>query len=567
MNIKSYNLDKYSSEIDQTIAKLKERDLVNRLFAHDHTIWSESPDEITNRLGWLQSPEYMLSHIEEIESFVTSCKADGIKKVLLLGMGGSSLAPELFNEVFNKNGDGLELRIADSTHPDKVAELSDYFDPNDTLYIVSTKSGGTVETTSLMNFFYNQCCEVIGKDKAGSHFASITDPGSKLEEISGQLGFRKCFLNDPNIGGRFSVLSYFGLVPAALVGIDLHKFLTNIMEYASDITTNKVKLTDLNNPINLGTVTGLLADKGLDKLTFVISDELSSFGDWLEQLIAESSGKEEKGILPVLENEIHNSDSYSKDRVFVCLGLESDKKIVSVLADIQKAGMPLIAIKLQDKIELGVEFYRWEIVTAVACAVLKVNPFDQPNVESTKIIGRKFLAEFKEKGQITEPKHIEVENCIKIYSDDKFANLKDALSELIGDTQKLQNRYISVHAYICQNQSNMQKLAELKKALGDKTGIPVTIGFGPRFLHSTGQLHKGDGGGGIFLQIVSEPREDIPIPDNAGASESSLSFGTLIKSQYLGDRTALLEANRKVLSINIGANTTTGLDSIINSVQ
>ncbi|NIP39489.1 MAG: hypothetical protein GWO07_13810 [Candidatus Dadabacteria bacterium] len=564
MKINSYNLEKFQKKIDAQLSRFKDSNIVRRLYEKDHTIWSDSPDEISNRLGWLDSPSEMLENVEEINSFVSECKSAGFKKVLLLGMGGSSLAPELFNEVFNKNGMGLELKIADSTHPDKIAELRDYFDPQETLYIVSTKSGGTVETISLMNFFYNQCCDATGKDNAGTHFASITDPGSKLEEISDDLGFRKCFLNDPNIGGRFSVLSYFGLVPAALVGVDIRQFLTEILKFQNKLDTNTIEFNDPDNPINLGAVIGLFSNGGIDKLTFIMSDELINFGDWLEQLIAESSGKEGKGILPVIEKEIGDIKSCSKDRLYVCISLDSDTENITAAQNIKDAGLPLITIELEDEVELGVEFYRWEIITAIACAVLKVNPFDQPNVESTKVIARQFLSEYKEKGEITEPEYIEVEGRIRIVSELNAENLSESISDLISNYTK--NNYISIQAYISQNSDNIDKLDEMKMKLQSQTRLPVTIGFGPRFLHSTGQLHKGDNGNGLFLQIVSEPVEDIEIPDNAGDNESSLSFGTLIKAQHLGDRSALLEAGRKVLTINIGNQITEGLSSIINLI-
>jgi glucose-6-phosphate isomerase len=559
-------LQKYQKEIETQLISFEESNIVQRLFDHDHTIWSDSPDEISNRLGWLDSPSEMLGNIEDINSFVSTCKKEGFQKVLLLGMGGSSLAPELFNEVFNKSEKGLELRIADSTHPDRVAELRGYFSPEQTLYIVSTKSGGTVETISLMNFFYNQCSESLGPENAGSRFASITDPGSKLEEISSDLGFRKCFLNNPNIGGRFSVLSYFGLVPAALVGIDIQQFLNKVIKFKNQLISKQINLSSLNNPVRLGAIIGSLADNGLDKLTFVISAELINFGDWLEQLIAESSGKEGKGILPVIEKQTKDLSSYSLDRVFVCISLGNDKNILAKSDKIQDAGLPLITINLEDKTQLGTEFYRWEIITAIACAVLNVNPFDQPNVESTKVIARRFLAEYKEKGEIAEPEYMQVENGLTICSDTNYSTLSEAISGLIANGNKIKNKYISIQAYISQSSQNIEKLEEIKNALQNKTGIPITIGFGPRFLHSTGQLHKGDGGNGLFLQIVSDPADDIDIPDSAGDNKSSLSFGTLIKAQYLGDRSALIDAERKVLTINIGNNITEGLNSIINSI-
>jgi len=417
-----------------------------------------------------------------------------------------------------------------------------------------------------MNYFYNQCSDVLGKENAGAHFVSITDPGSKLKEISEELGFRKCFLNDPNIGGRFSVLSYFGLVPAALVGIDIKTFLQKVIELKNQLINNKIELSSLDNPIYLGTLIGSLAENDIDKLTFIISKKLIKFGDWIEQLIAESSGKERKGILPVIEKNIDNINSYSKDRAFIGISLKDDPVIVNKSEIVKISGFPLIHINIDDKLDLGIEFYRWEIITAIACAVLKVNPFDQPNVESTKIIARQFLDEYKDKGEITEPDYYEVENGIKIVAKTKPENLSDAINKLINTDGNMENKYISIQTYISQNPRNMNKLEALKSEIRNKTGIPVTIGFGPRFLHSTGQLHKGDSGNGLFIQIVSEPKEDIDIPDNAGDNKSSLSFGNLLKAQYLGDRSALIDAGREVITINIGSKVEEGLNNISNSI-
>lgn len=563
--IKIYNLENYLDLSCTELADNSDRSIVERLFAHDHTLWSNDPTEISNRLGWLDCPEHMLGKTGEINSFVAECIKAGFKKVLLLGMGGSSLAPELFNEIFYINERGMELKIADSTHPDKVAELNDYFDPNYTLYIVSTKSGGTVETISQMNYFYNRCAAAVGVDVAGSHFVAITDPGSNLEEISAHLKFRRCFLNDPNIGGRFSVLSYFGIVPAAVVGADINKLLSGAAELKKEIQNMTIGLH--SNPLWLGTMLGLLANKSRDKLSFIISKDITNFGDWLEQLIAESSGKEGKGILPVLESVSLNTEHISGERLFVCISLNDDPDISTNSEGIMEKGLPLIYINLDDKYDLGSEFYRWEIITSIACRILGVNPFDQPNVESAKIQAKKFLDDYKEHGLIREPEYFEVKGGFKVIAEKKTEDLSGVINSLIHTEAESLNGYISVQAYLPQTLANAIMLGKIKHYLNKKSGLPVTIGFGPRFLHSTGQLHKGDSGNGLFIQIVSEPMGDINIPESAEDDKSSLSFGTLIKAQYLGDRKALIDSGRKVITINIGSDVQSGLNHIVNSIR
>lgn len=563
--IKLYNLDNYIESHSAELAANSDGKIIKRLFDHDHTLWSDDPTEITNRLGWLESPEFMLKKVDEINSFVEECGKAGFTKVLLLGMGGSSLAPELFNEIFHNDEMGMELKIADSTHPQKIAELRDYFNPGDTICVVSTKSGSTVETISQMNYFYNECLKATGSDSVGSHFVAITDPGSILEEISGKYKFRRCFLNDPNIGGRFSVLSYFGLVPAAMVGVNIEKLLIRAVELKKEIQNMMINLH--SNPLWLGTVLGLLVNQSKDKLSFIISEGIGSFGDWLEQLIAESSGKEGKGILPVLESDKVYTTHLSDDRVFVCISLYNDPYIYTRAEEIMEKGLPLIYIDLDNKYDLGSEFYRWEVVTSIACRILGVNPFDQPNVESTKILAKKFLGDYNKHGLIREPEYFVVKGGLKIIAEKKTEDLSGVINSLIKKEAESPNKYISVQAYLPQTLANAIMLGKIKHYLNTKSGMPVTIGFGPRFLHSTGQLHKGDAGNGLFIQIVSEPVEDINIPDNAGDNKSSLSFGTLIKAQYLGDRSALIASGRKVITINTGSDIDSGLNHIVNSIK
>jgi len=339
------SLGNCQNEVDSTLAELKEQNIIHRIWAKDYTVWSSKPDEITNRLGWLKSPEVSMAMMEEINEFVEEVKKDGFTQALLLGMGGSSLAPEVFSLTFGLKQGYLDLAVLDSTHPESVLEKAKQFDPDKTLYIISTKSGGTVETLSFMKYFYNQTLKKAGKENAGKHFIAITDPGSKLEQIAKQLNFRKTFLNDPDIGGRYSALSLFGVVPAALIGVDLNELLDNAAAMVCNSEGANCPVYGDNTPAQLGCAMGTLANKGRDKITFITSDELSFFGAWAEQLIAESTGKNGKGILPVVGEKVTTPEFYSDDRLFIYLHLINDNSKDAAVQALKDAGHPVLIAK------------------------------------------------------------------------------------------------------------------------------------------------------------------------------------------------------------------------------
>lgn len=563
MNI---NIGKYQSELETICNYFEHEKIAERIWQKDYTIWSDKPDEITNRLGWLNSPANTLKQIDEINEFVTQIINHGFKKALLLGMGGSSLAPEVFRLTFGVKNGFLELGVLDSTNPEQIKFYEDNFPVNETLFIVSTKSGGTVETFSLMKYFYNKTVKLFGEEKAGVHFIAITDPNSGLETLAKQLNFRKIFLNDPNIGGRYSALSLFGIVPAALIGVDVKEILKLAEAFSYTTKNNKC---NLNESALLGLTIGLLAKNNIDKLTFIYSDKLKYFGAWVEQLIAESTGKNGKGILPIVDEEILTSENYSKDRIFIFTKVKDDieNEIVTIL---KNNDFPFIEIELNSLNEIGVEFFKWEFATIVASWVIKIQPFDQPNVEQAKVIARKIVQDYKENGKLNEVTASCEEQGIKIISNSKSSTLKEQLNEFLSNLHSMKNNspqpYVSIQAYLNMSDINEKLLHQLRTKIQKKYKVATTLGFGPRFLHSTGQLHKGDAGNGLFIQLINEPEIDLQIPDEPIKDETSISFAILIKAQALGDRQALIDNKRSVITINLGKDVANSLNYILNNL-
>lgn len=561
-------IEKFKPAILKSIEKFNNENIVTRIWEKDHTVWKESPDEITNRLGWLQSPDSTTEVISEINHFVDQVRAEGFTNALLLGMGGSSLAPEVFRKTFGVKEGYLELFVLDSTEPGAVLNSENKIDISKSLFIVSTKSGGTVETVSFMKYFYNRACEVIGQDNVGKHFVAITDPGSGLESLAKSLDFRKIFLNDPNIGGRYSALSFFGIVPAALIGVDIRQILENSMEMAKECKNTKAE----NNPgILLGTIIGDLAKDNHEKITFIISPEFKHLGVWLEQLIAESTGKEGVGILPVDGEEVLDPEHYAHDRLFVNIqfGNESNKNFM--FEELEMEGLPIVKIEVENLYELGAEFFRWEFATIIASRLLNINPFDQPNVESAKIQGRKIVSEFQEKGTLPGIEYSIESNFVKVNTDCECELITGCINLFMtykSKVEQLTNKkaYVAIQAYLTPSEETDIILHKIRTAIQKKWKVATTVGYGPRFLHSTGQLHKGDAGNGLFIQIIGKTEKDLQIPDEAGKKATSISFGTLVKAQALGDRQALLNESRKVLLFDIGTNYTEGLTEILDNI-
>jgi transaldolase/glucose-6-phosphate isomerase len=544
----SASLGAYQQAVDAALDEMVADRIMARIWAHDHTVWKPDPAEITNRLGWLHIAEAMRAQLDRFQDLVDSVRKDGYTEVLLLGMGGSSLAPEVFSRVFGGQVAGMpNLNVLDSTDPGAVLAHAERLDPARTLFIVSTKSGGTVETLSFFKYFYNWTAEAPGMERPGEHFVAITDPGSKLAKLAQRYKFRATFLNDPNIGGRYSALSYFGLVPAALVGVDIEILLERALTMACNCESSNWPVNGDNHGAWLGAVLGVLAMAGRDKVTFIPSPPLASFGDWVEQLIAESTGKEGKGILPVVGEPLGSPQVYGDDRLFVYLRLDGDDASIDVydaaVQALEDAGQPVVRLRLRDRYDLGEQFFLWEMATAVAGYRLGINPFNQPNVEAAKVLARQAVAAYGESGKLPS---------------DKVAPLSAAaLSGFLVQAQV--GEYIALQAYVEPTVETDAALTALRTLLRDQLGLATTVGYGPRFLHSTGQLHKGGGGNGLFIQFTADDPRDAPIPDEAGSPESSMTFGVLKMAQVLGDKQALLDAGRRVMRFHLGDDVVGGL--------
>lgn len=565
----SPSLGSYQTVVEQALERLYQDKIVSRIWAFDHTVWRDDPTEITNRLGWLYIGAVMAENIDNINAFVDSVRNAGFTHVLLLGMGGSSLAPEVFRKTFGVAEGYLDLAVLDSTDPDTVLAFASSLDLSKTLFIVSTKSGGTVETFSFFKYFYNRVAEIVGEEKAGAQFVAITDPGSGLATTAERYRFRHTFLNDPNIGGRYSALSYFGLVPAALVGVNLGELLNRA--HTTTVSSEDYMVMGKNISAVLGAIIGEMALLGRDKLTFITTPMLASFSDWVEQLIAESTGKDGKGVLPVVAEPIGSPGMYGADRVFVYIRLEGDHTHDAAVAALEETGHPIVRINLHDLYDMGAQFFMWELATAVAGHILNIHPFDQPNVESAKVLSRQMMTAYIETGALPSQEAVLVDGEITVYGSIAASNNAGAaLIEFLN--QAAAGDYVSLQAYLPVTQEIDDALKALRARLYPSlvTGqtdllrprLATTLGYGPRFLHSTGQLHKGDKGNGLFIQFTCDPKQDAAIPDEAGQPKSSITFGVLKMAQALGDGQALLNEGRRVIRFHLGKDVVDGINKL-----
>jgi transaldolase/glucose-6-phosphate isomerase len=573
----SASLGTYQAGVDHTLTEMAENRITHRIWAHDHTVWKPEPTEITNRLGWLHTAQVMLENVPRLQALAEEVRAAGYTHALLLGMGGSSLAPEVFRSTFGVKQGYLDLAVLDSTDPGAVLAHAERLDPARTLFIVATKSGTTVETLSFFKFFYNQVADALGADRAGEHFVAITDPGTPLTNLAERYHFRATFLNDPNIGGRYSALSYFGLLPAALVGVDVPRLLDRALATASGCESC-VAAGD-NSGAWLGSILGELAKAGRDKVTFVLSPAIASFGDWVEQLIAESTGKEGRGILPVVGEPLGPPEVYGDDRLFVHIRLDGDEthdaaqrpELVEGLDALEAAGHPVVRLNLHDRYDLGGQFFLWEMATAVASHLLGINPFDQPNVEAAKVLARRMVTEYTEKGALPSggSAPLTAEALVEFLARDPSTTGSKPIpgSRPIALAVDSRRSYIALQAYLQPTAETDAALAALRARLRDWFRLATTVGYGPRFLHSTGQLHKGDAGNGLFIQFTADDQRDAPIPDQAGSSDSSITFGLLKAAQALGDQQALLDAGRRVIRFHLGDDIVGGLTRLSEALS
>jgi transaldolase/glucose-6-phosphate isomerase len=557
------SLGDHQAAVDAALADLKANNVMNRIWAHDYTVWKPQPIEITNRLGWLHSPDIMPEHVLAITDVVEAVRADGYTHALLLGMGGSSLAPEVFRHTFGVKEGYLDLAVLDSTDPRAVLAHAERLDMTRTLFIVSTKSGSTTETISFFKFFYNRVADTVGARQAGRHFIAITDPGSPLVATAKKYDFRATFLNDPNIGGRYSALSYFGLVPAALLGVDVPRLLDRAYTMACNSEGCNSPVGGNNTSAWLGAVMGELAAAGRDKVTLVASPPIAAFGAWVEQLIAESTGKEGKGILPVTDEPLGPPTLYGNDRLFVYLRLQGEETHDDAVHALINAGQPVVYLHLLDRYDLGGEFFRWEMATALAGRRIGINPFDQPNVEAAKVLARQMVAAYQKDGSPPRLAPTLEAEGIAVYADGAAKSLAEALHGFLAQARP--GDYVALQAYVQPAEQASVTLQQLRTRLRDRLRLATTVGYGPRFLHSTGQLHKGDAGNGLFLQFTDNTPQDAPIPDEPGSPTSSITFGVLKMAQALGDRQALLDARprRRIIAFHLDKDVAGGLEKLM----
>ncbi|HEY3342916.1 MAG TPA: bifunctional transaldolase/phosoglucose isomerase, partial [Anaerolineae bacterium] len=531
------------------VAELVKMKAASRVWSHDASLWTATPEHIkviSNRLGWLSVIDTMQKKLPELMAFYEDVRSSGLTDAVVLGMGGSSLAPDMFRQVFGplSGASGpLRLHVLDTTDPTTIRDLEQQLNLAKTLFIVSSKSGGTVEVSSFYKYFRAKV-DVFAADSAGQHFVAVTDDGTMLQSLASAEGFRKVFVNPSDIGGRYSALSYFGLVPAALAGIDIAKLLEHAMQMAQWCRNDSL----INPGLWLGAHLGSTTLAGRDKVTFILSPQIEPFGYWVEQLIAESTGKQDRGIVPI-EGEL---DAYkgpvsglTGDRIYVNLKLGEDTTHDKLVASLKRARQPVIEIKLNDVYDLGGEFFRWEFATAIAGVVLGVDPFDEPNVSESKANTKRLLEEHEAHGAFSTEQS------------SKSANAQ--INKFLRGARP--DDYISVQAYLPYNANVAAELARLRAAIGARSNLPVTVGYGPRFLHSTGQLHKGGANNVVAVQLTYDADDDLPIPGEP------YTFGTLIRAQALGDHEALLAHGRRVIRLHLGRDAVAGLKKVIQTLK
>ncbi len=545
------SLGSYQSKVQQRLQAWQKDRFACRLWQKDPTLWSPQPvPELVDRLGWLNLPEQMHGQLDELAGFAQQAMADGIRHVVLLGMGGSSLAPEVFQQSFGNAPGHPALLVLDSTHPSAVRTVEKSVDLLHALFLVSSKSGTTGETLSFFRYFWERVSRLTSTP--GRHFVAITDPGTPLEKLATERQFRRTFSAPVEVGGRYSALSVFGLVPAALIGVDVHQLLDRAWQMAEACA---FCVPESDNPgLTLGSAVGELALAGRDKVTFLASASLASLPAWVEQLIAESTGKEGKGILPVADEPARPAAGYGPDRLFVHLSRdgpkdgprdgEEDSELETQVAALEAAGHPVIRLSLSEMVDLGQDFFRWEVAIAAAGAVLRIHPFNQPDVQLAKELARQAMGQAKGKAKGSR-------NGAKPISAARRKQLAQAVESWLASAGP--GAYIALQAYLAPAADVTTALQEIRRALGSRLKAPTTLGYGPRFLHSTGQLHKGGPNTGLFLQLVDNPQEDLAVP------ETEYTFGALIQAQALGDFLALKQRDRRVLRINLGSDVTGGL--------
>ncbi|MFO7570490.1 MAG: hypothetical protein R6W75_11890 [Smithellaceae bacterium] len=554
----AYSLGPYQSAHENALQKMRRNSIAARIWANDFNVWKPSPLEITNRLGWLSAPAETEANLHHVHSILKPLTSDGLSDVVLLGMGGSSMAADVFNRIFGSAPGYPRLQIIDTTDPAVILEATARLNLQKTLFLVSSKSGTTLEVVSLFHYFYHLTEQQLGTS-AGEHFIVITDEGSPMLETAWQLKLRYVFINNSNIGGRYSALSLPGIVPAALIGVDIEKLLKNAVATALQEKADFFSGGRDSEGFRLGAALGVLAQYGRNKLTLILPPRWVSFGDWLEQLIAESTGKEGRGIVPVISEPQADTNLYGKDRAFVVF--ENEEALWQPrIADIAAAGHPILRIKIRDGYDLGRQMFLWEMATAVASHLLGIHPFDQPDVEATKKHTRKSIEAFKANRAWPEEKPAIADEDIDIFGAVGGKTPDEALVNFLAEGQP--GAYVALLVYLSPSKKIDEALGRLRQALISRFKMAVTVGYGPRYLHSTGQLHKGDAGRGLFMILTDNVTKDADIPDAIGKPGSSITFGELKAAQAVGDINALLEKGRHVTRIHFKSDASGGLNRL-----
>ena len=541
----------------------KKNNKVARLWQKDASLWSNTDE--SNWLGWLTITEDQLAHIDALKQIAKDVKKARFKYALLLGMGGSSLCPEVLRMTFGKIKGFPELHVLDSTDPAQIMAIEAKVDLKSTICIVSSKSGSTLEPNIYKQYFFERVKAKVGEKEAGNRFIAITDPGSKMQQVAEADKFRKSFMGLPSIGGRYSAISNFGMVPAAVMGLDVAKFLKNTEEMVQACGASAAP--DSNPGVILGNILGVAANQGRDKITIIASPGISDLGAWLEQLIAESTGKIGKGIIPVDRERLTKPAVYGNDRVFAYLRLATkpNKAQDAAVAALEKAGHPVVRISLPNIYNLGQEFFRWEIATAVAGSIIGINAFNQPDVEASKIETKKLTSQYEATGSLPPDVPFFEASGVKLFADEK--NVAAVHGPTLADVLKAHlsrlkaGDYFGVLGYITMNPANEKSLQAIRHAVRDKKKAATVLGFGPRFLHSTGQAYKGGPNSGVFLQITCDDAKDLQVPGQ------KYTFGVVKAAQARGDFAVLAERGRRALRVHLGKNLKSGLAILTKAVQ
>lgn len=548
--------------VQEALAELEKRRAIQRLWSKDPSLWKDDPSHqkiIRNSLGWLDVVEPMRAQAADLEAFAQKLKEEEFTHSYLLGMGGSSLAPEVVWLVIGAAPAYPKVCILDSTDPARIRAVEKMADAAKPLFYVSSKSGTTIESACLFKYFWERMRERYG-EHAGEHFVAITDPGTPLEKQARELGFRRVFLNAPEIGGRFSALSYFGLVPSAVIGLDLQDFLGRALGMVQ--ACQPYTAASDNPGLELGAALAAFASRGRDKITFLISPLLSTFGIWVEQLLAESTGKEGKGLVPVAGEPAGPPEVYRNDRVFVAIhyARSDDTALQKAVSALEGAGHPVIRIFLKELPDIAPEFFRWEVATAVAGVLMGINAFDQPNVQESKDRTGELLATFKKEGRLPEDPPALEEGGLQFHGASAGAgSLEEALANHLSRVRP--GDYVALLAYMDPSEANEALLQSARVKIRDRFAAATTLGWGPRFLHSTGQLHKGGADNGVFIQLTVDDEADLPIPGEP------YSFGVLKRAQALGDLAALTSRGRRVVRIHLKAPVAQSLRSFLQALD